>query len=71
VAGGLALAREQAVELIQCLAFDLSRLSTRVVFEAHEESPPLSGPGLHEPYAPEVGIIAAPFRGLAFGSAAA
>jgi hypothetical protein len=62
VASGLALAGKQAVELVQCLSFVLSLLSTRVVFEADEESPPLSGPGLHEPYAPEVGILAATVR---------
>jgi len=42
VASGLALAGDEAVELIQCLSFVLSLLSTQVVLEAHGESPPLS-----------------------------
>jgi hypothetical protein len=43
VASGLAIAYEQAVDLIQRLLVVASRLSTRIVFEAHEESPPYSG----------------------------
>jgi hypothetical protein len=65
VASGLAIVREQAAYLVQCLLVVASRLSSWVVFEAHEESPPLSGTGLQELYAPAAGISSATVTTLA------